>query len=483
MAQSLKHKTVSGMFWNSIQRFGTMSISFISNIVLARLLVPEDFGYIGMLMFFIAISESFIDSGFATALIQKKNPTQEDYSTIFYWNIFLSIFFVIVLQISAPYIADFYKMPKLCIILRVQSWLLMINAFSIIQRNRLVKSFDFKKLAFRNLLATSIATVVAIIMAYYGFGVWSLVARNLVAGVVSSITIWYVAKWKPSFVFAWKSFKELFQFGGLMFISYMLDTIYKNVQTLLIGKFYSAKDLGFYTQAKRMEEVPFSSLIGVINQVTFPAFAEIQDDLNKVKNTIRKNIKAIAFLSSPLSFLLIIIAKPLFPILITSKWDQSIPYFQILCVIGLIYSVNYIHTNVLKALGKGKLYVFSRLIKLSIGFISIFIGVQFSVMGMMIAIAISAYICHIVNMIVSKRIVNYGIFEQLKDLIPYILIACIAGVASYSFGVLVGNINNYLLLFSQSCIYILAYLAISYVVKLEGLTIFYNIIGNKFRKK
>ena len=457
------------MFWNSVQRFGTMFISFISNLVLARLLLPEDYGTIGMLMFFMALSNTFIDSGFGTALIQKKKPTQEDYSTIFYWNIFLSLFFVIILYFAAPSIADFYKMPKLCSILRVQSWLLVINAFSIIQRNRLVKSFDFKKLAFRDLFANSMATVVAITMAYCGFGVWSLVARNLLSGLLGSITLWYVTKWRPSFIFVWKSFRELFQFGGLMFLSHLLETVYLNIQTLIIGKFYSAKDLGFYTQAKRLEELLYASLMSVLTQVTFPVFAAIQDDLKKLKATIQTNIRTLSFLSIPLSFLLIIIAKPLMLILFTSKWEQSIPYFQLLCLMGLIHSINVIHTNLLKALGKGKLYIYTRLLKRIIGLSFIFLGVQYSVMGMMIAITLSAYFCYLINFFVTKRVLNYGIVEQLKDLIPYFILSIIAGLVAYFTGRLVNNM--YALLFVQVSIYGLIYFLSSYFLHVKELEV------------
>ena len=475
MPKSLKHRTISGMLWNSIQRFGTMTISFISNLVLARFLVPEDFGCIGMLMFFLAISDTFIDGGFGTALIQKKNPTQDDYSTIFYWNIFIAVLFMVILYYSAPAIASFYKIPRLTDILRVQSIILLINAFSIIQRNRMVKQFEFKKLAFRDLVAVSAGTVVAIIMAYYGYGVWSLVAKSLCTGMVATTTIWVIAKWKPSFVFVWDSFKGLFKFGGIIFLSSMLETIYNNLQTLIIGRVYTAKDLGFFTQAKRMEEIPFTSLNSVINQVTFPAFSEIQDDLKKIKNNVQKNIRGISFLSFPMALLLIIIAKPLFTILLTSKWDESIPYFQLLCLSGLIISISSIHLNVIKALGKGKLFLYTRIAKRTIGIAFIIIGVQFSVMGLMIAITISSYVSFLVNMLVSKRIVTYRIFEQIKDIVPSLIISCIAGGITYYIGVLSGYINNYLLIFFQSCIYILSYLSISYMVKSKGLYIFYDV--------
>jgi O-antigen/teichoic acid export membrane protein len=485
MGESLRSKTISGMIWSGIQRFGTMSISFISNIILARLLVPEDFGCIGMLAFFMAVSDMFIDGGFGAALIQKKNPTQEDYSTIFYWNIIVACVFIVLLYFAAPFIASFYKIPLLCQILRVQSVVLLINAFSIIQRNQLRKQLNFKKLTYNDMIATIIGTVIAIILAYCGWGVWSLVARNLITGIVGTVTIWYITKWKPRLIFVWSSFKNLFGFGSMMFLSSMIETVYTNIQTLIIGRIYSVKDLGYYTQAKRMEEVPFNSMIAIVNQVAFPALSQVQHDLIKLKSVVRKNLIGLSFLNFPLCILLIVISKPLFIVLLTTKWNESIPYFNLFCIIGLMHTINTMHTNALKSIGRGKLFFYNSLLKRSIGLILIIIGAQFSMMELMIAATVSSYICFFINIIVSKRIFNYKLSEQMKDIMPCLIVAVLAGIATFFTGKIIEYLNIYFLLIALVITYILLYLFVSYIFKLEGLHIYYNIIKDKFirRKK
>lgn len=290
MKDSLKERTISGMLWTAVQRFGRMGIMFVGNLVLARLLSPEDFGYIGMLMVFIAIANTFVDSGFGAALIQRKEPTQTDYSTIFYWNLIVAFFFCGVFYISAPWIAAFYKLPDLVPILRVQSLVLILNAFSIIQLNQLTKQLEFKILAKVNLVAALGGVVLGILTAYMGWGVWSLVVMNLSNAFLLNVVVWYATKWKPMWCFSWQSFKSLFGYGSLILVSSLIETIYTNIQLLIVGRVFSAKTLGYFTQAKKMEEVPVIGLSEVVNQVTFSVYSQVQDDKQRLVNGLRKSI-------------------------------------------------------------------------------------------------------------------------------------------------------------------------------------------------
>ena len=260
-----------------------MSVSFFSNVVLARLLTPDDYGCIGMLMIFIALSNTFIDGGFGSALIQKKRPTQEDYSTIFYWNIALSIVLYVILFLCAPLIADFYNIELLSRVLQVEGLVLIINAFGIIQSNQLRKQLKFKSIAQVTLTATVISVIVAILMAFMGYGIWSLVAQQLVLSLATTIFYWVYSSWRPSRVFSWASFKELFGFGSFMLLSSLINAFCNNLNGLLIGKYFSASSMGYFSQSKKLEDVFSSSIEAVVGQVTYPVLVEVKD-----RSTVKK---------------------------------------------------------------------------------------------------------------------------------------------------------------------------------------------------
>ena len=366
MKDNLKERTISGMLWTAVQRFGRMGIMFVGNLVLARLLSPEDFGYIGMLMVFIAIANTFVDSGFGAALIQRKEPTQTDYSTIFYWNLIVAFFFCGVFYISAPWIAAFYRLPDLVPILRVQSLVLILNAFSIIQLNQLTKQLKFKILAKVNLVAALGGVVLGILTAYMGWGVWSLVVMNLSNAFLLNVVVWYATKWKPMWCFSWQSFKSLFGYGSLILVSSLIETIYTNIQLLIVGRVFSAKTLGYFTQAKKMEEVPVSGLSQVVNQVTFSVYSQVQDDKQRLVNGLRKSIQAITFLNFPLMVLLIVIAPGLFRFLFTDKWDEAVPIFQMLCVAEMLFTINTTNVSAIKAIGRSDINLYANVLKKAI---------------------------------------------------------------------------------------------------------------------
>ena len=278
MAEDLKQKAASGMVWTSIQKFVGMGISFISGIILARLLTPEDFGCIGMLSIFMVVANAFVEGGLASALIQKKRPTQEDYSTIFFFNLGMSALMYAILFCSAPAIARFYKMPLLSAVLRVQGLVLVINAFAIVQSNQLRKQFQFKKLAIVTLVTSVISIAVTIYMAYKGFGVWALVIQNILGALIPAIIYWFTNKWLPLLVFSKSSFKELFSFGFFMFLSNLINTFCNNIQGLLIGRFYNPATMGYYSKARSTEELASTSISSVMGQVTYPLYAEYQND-------------------------------------------------------------------------------------------------------------------------------------------------------------------------------------------------------------
>lgn len=483
MAESLKSKTISAMLWSTIGKFGTMGIQFITNMVLARLLMPADFGTIGMLGIFIVISETFIVGGFGQALIQKKSPTHIDYTTVFYWNLVASLVMYALLYFFSPAISRFYQMPQLVPIVRVYGLVLIISAFSIVQNNQLQKNLKFKTLSKRNIIAASFGTAVSIFMAFRGFGVWSLVASHLVNAIVSVMLLWRLSSWRPTWEFSWQSFKELFSFGSLMAVSSLVDQFYKEMQGLIIGKWYSAADLGYYSQAKKLENIPTSSLSQIVSQVTFPVFSKLQDDKLKLKDGVRKCTTAVTYLNFPLNILLIVIATPLIHLLYGPNWETSIVYFQLLNIVGLFYTIATMNNSIIKALGKSKLFLYIKIVQRSVGLIFIFIGASYSIIGLLIGVISSVTFNYIVTASVNKKLLDYGILEQMVDVGLSLLLASCLGAVTYSISGLSSLYNQYLVMLFQILFYIVGYLFISKLLKLEGYAVFEDIIKSKLKKR
>lgn len=478
---SLKTKTVSAMLWSSIGKFGTMGISFVSNMVLARLLLPEDFGLIGMLTIFIAISEVFILGGFGQALIQKKNPTHTDYSTVFYWNLFASFLFYGILYLSAPAISSFYGMPLLCKVLRIQSITLIINSFAVVQSNQLIKQLKFKTLSIRNVSAVIIGTTVAIIMAYKGYGVWSLVASSIVSSFVGVLLLWGQSSWRPKLEFSIDSFKELFAFGGLMALSSLVDKIYNELQGLIIGKWYSPADLGYYSQAHKLEQVPIQALSQIVSQVTFPVFSTLQDDKERLLYGVRKNLTAVTYLNFPVSILLMVVGAPLIRLAYGPNWDVAIPYFQILCFAGMMFTTNTMNNQVIKALGKSNIYFYAQLAKRTIGILLMILGAIIGIWGLLGAVALNSYVFYFISASINKRLLDYGISNQIRDIGGNFLVAAFTGIVVYLFGKFI-PMNQYVMLVLQLLMYSGLYIVLSKLFKLDGLNTYLDVIKSRIKK-
>ena len=482
MGDNLKDKTVFGMMWGAVGKVGTLTINFLTNLVLARLLMPEDFGAIAMLAIFLAVSNIFIQGGLGAALIQKKNPEHRDYSTVFYWNLVVAVLFYFILYVSAPFIANYYALPLVKPLLRVQSLVLIIQSFSIVQYTQLQKQMNFKALAIRNMAAALAGTLIAIPLALRGFGPWSLVASAILASIVNVLLLWKMSIWRPTWEFSFDSLKSLFSFGGLMLLSSLAETIYTNLQGLIIGKRFSASDLGYFSQAKKLEEIPVTGLSSIVNDVTFPAFASLQDDSERLLAGVRKSTKALTFLNFPMMILLMIIAQPLICLLYGSKWEASAPYFQILCISGLIYAVNTLNTNVIKSLGKGKIYFIIQILKRLIGIALILLGVRFGIYGLLWAVASVAYISFIINALVNKKLINYGVFRQLGDFGAVLLLALLVGALTYAFGRIL-PCHIYLTMLIQIILYLALYILMAKLLKMEELDTYLGVFDKIIHRK
>ena len=473
MESNLKKKTVVGMVWSTFQRFGKMGIAFIANLVMARLLTPDDYGAIGILMIFIALSMVFIDAGFGNALIQKTNPTKQDYSTIFYFNLLVSGSIFLLLFLTAPAIARFFKMDLLCNLLRVLSIVLLLNALSLIQDCRLRKEMNFKILSISTLASATLGAIAGIYSAHIGYGVWSLVIYNLVESATRTIILWLLCRWFPALCFSWTSLKQLFRYGGFLLANSFLFTLRRNGVAIFMGKLYPASDLGYYSQAKKLEEVPVTAIQTIIGQVTFPLFSSVKDNACQLRTVQRKGNVLLAFLCVPLMSLLFVLAHDLIIGLYTEKWISSIPFFQVLCICGIFVSLQEVNANVITALGYSGLYFRWSVIKTVLLFVLLYAGSFIGITGMLIAWCIQNILAYIINAVVSGRYTSYSFWRQTKDLLPIYGISLCSGIVLWFVGQYI-HLNTWINCILQTIIFSLLYSGAFYLLKRDYLTDFWE---------
>ncbi|MDF1576044.1 MAG: lipopolysaccharide biosynthesis protein [Bacteroidales bacterium] len=431
---SLKEKTVSGIFWSAVDSFANYGIHFIVGIVLARLITPKEFGLVGMITIFISISTTFIHSGFSSALIRKNDCTQEDYSTVFFYNIIMGTVLYLLIYFSAVPISNFYGEPELVWILRVLSLSLFLRSLTLIQTTTLTKRIDFKLQARIVIISGVLSGVIGIVMALYGFGVWSLVGRALSGSLIRSSLLWIWNRWMPSLIFSKKSFKELFGFGSKILISSLIDTVYSNIYYLVIGKYFSAEQLGYYSRAQSFANMPSSSLNNIMTRVTFPVLANMQDNKYQLKAGYKKLITNLMFMSMVILVLMAAIAEPLVVTLIGEKWRQSIIYLQLLCFPAMLFPLQQLNLNMLKVLGRSDLVLRVGIIKKVLAVPFIVLGVLYGIEVLILGMWANALISYYFNSYYSGRLINYSIKEQLSDILPYLLFALTVGAIVFVAG-------------------------------------------------
>ena len=466
---SLKQKAVSGVLWTSIQNFSQIFVSFISGIVLARLLEPEDYGCIGMLSIFMLISATFIDGGFGSALIQKKRPTDDDFSTVFFWNLGLSVVIYFILFFSAPLIATFYKTPILCDVLRVQGVVLIINALRAVQSNQLTKQFKFKKISITLTCSSVITLGITIWLAYKGWGVWALVTQNILLALIPTLVYWLTNKWIPRLIFSMKSFKELFGFGFYMLATTLVSTTVNNIQGLLIGRLYNPALMGYYSKAHSTEMLASTTISQVVSQVSYPLYSELQDSKEMMISAIKRITSIIAYITFPLMFLLILLAKPVFILLYSIKWVESVPYFQLLCLAGLAICLQSVNSQSISAIGKSKVMFKWGNIKQLTGVTFVIVGLLlFGIKGMLIGMVMKSWLIYIVNASLVSYYIGYKLKRQLLDLAPIMIIAIVSFVAALFAGKML-PFSMYLSVIVQLVVYMGIYIGVSLLIKLEAM--------------
>lgn len=420
---SISSVTKKGFFWSFIETFSKKGLHFVIGIILARLLTPADYGLIGICTVFIAIGSAFVEGGFGVALIRKKNCSDEDYSTVFYFNIIISLIAYTLLFIFSPYIADIFKNLQLTKIIRVLSLGLVFGSFSVIQRAILTKEVNFKVQTKSTTLALLLSGIVGICLAFLGYGVWSLVVQSLLLSLIGTLSLWYLNSWRPKLIFSKSSFKELFLFGSNLLITDIINIIYKNAYYIVIGKFFSAASLGFFTRAETTVGMLTTNLTNTVKRVSYPVLAKLQDDEDGLKVMYKKLLKNTMLIGASLIFGLAATAKPLVLLLIGEQWLPSVLYIQLLSFAGIFLPLTIFNLNAINVKGRSMLYLKLQLANKVLGIPVILVGIYYGITEMLIGFIVVAFAYYLLNAYFSSKLINYSIKEQLIDILPIFIVS------------------------------------------------------------
>lgn len=429
--QSLKDKTVKGVAWSGIDNVAHFGVAFVVSVVLARLLSPDDYGLIGIIAIFTAVCQTLINAGFTTALIRKKDATDDDYNTVFIVNLGMSLLLYSIIFICSPLISDFFNREELINLTRVSSLGMIIGALALVQQTRLTKRIDFKSQTKITITASLASGVVGIAMAFLGLGVWALVAQQLVAQLLRTILLWYVNKWIPRMQFSSVSFHELFGFGWKMMVSGLIDTVWKELYQVVVGKFYSPATLGQYTRAKQFSTLFSSNLTSVIQRVTYPVLSNIQDDKERMVSAYRRIIKTTMFITAVCMLFLGAISEPLLHCLIGPKWHEAATYLPLICLTGSTYPLHAINLNMLQVQGRSDLFLGLEVIKKIIAIGPLMVGAFVGIMPMLYTNIITTIIAYFLNSYYSGKFVGYSSWMQLKDIAPSYALATLMALSVY----------------------------------------------------
>jgi O-antigen/teichoic acid export membrane protein len=481
---TLKDKAIQGASWSLAGNLIQSLSSFLIGIVLARLLTPPEYGLVAMAGVFIFVTYVFVDSGFSTALIQKQNCTSADYSTVFYLNLAISFFFFLLIFFSAGAIADFYREPQLLPIIRTLGFLIILFALSIVQQSIITKQINFKLLNLINISSQIVSGIIGITLAYKGYGVWSLVWKTLLNQVFVNVQLWLFNRWAPTLEFSMKSLKEMFAYSSKLLISGIINRIYEQLYSLIIGKFFSARELGLYNRANQFKSLPSESLSGAIMSISFPVFSQIQHDKIRMKHVAKKIVKTTMYVTITAMCGMAAISSQLIVTLIGEKWSGATPYLQLLCIVGLFYPLHPINLNIITAMGRSDLFLRLEIIKKILAVPIILLGVFTSVTNMILGMIVVSIIAIFINSYYTKVLINYGIKEQFRDISGSMLLGVFMGLVVFAIGWLLKESGTHLLvLLIQVFSGILITIVVSIIFKLDEFFEFKTILLTKVLKR
>lgn len=474
------NSVVSNFIWRFLERCGAQGVTLIVSIVLARLLNPEIYGTVALVTVFTTIMQIFVDSGMGNALIQKKDADDLDFSSVFYFNMIMCSVLYLIMFFIAPFIASFYKIPELTAVVRVLSLILIISGVKNVQQAYVSRHLMFKRFFFATLGGTIGAAIIGILMAYFGFGVWALVAQMLFNTTIDTLILWITVKWRPKKMFSIQRLKSLFSYGWKLLVSALIDTVYNNVRQLIIGKVYTKSDLAYYNNGKKYPEYLVSNINTAIDSVLLPTMSNEQEHPERVKSMTRRAIKTATFIIMPLMVGFAVCSKQLVSLILTDKWLPAVPFMQIFCISFAFYPIHTANLNAIKAMGRSDLFLKLEIIKKSIGVVTIIIAVKFGVMAMAYSMLVTSFISQVVNSWPNKKLLNYSYLEQVKDMLPQIVLSLLMGIIVYFVSFL--HLNSLITLLIQIPVGVIVYWLFSKLFHIESYEYIVGMLKN-FRKK
>ena len=476
-------KVVGGFIWRFLERCTSQGVTFIISIILARILGPESYGVVSLVTVFTSIMQVFVESGLGTSLIQKKEADDFDFSSVFWFNIGMCLFLYAVMYFVAPLIANFYQMPELVAYVRVLSLILIISGLKNIQHAYVSRHMKFRVFFYASLSGTISSGIIAVFMAYRGYGVWALIAQTLINRLINTMILWIVIKWRPKFVFSWARLKGLLSFGWKLLVAKLIDTVYNDLRTLLIGKIYDATSLGYYNKGKQFPHVIVNNVNLSIDSVLFPSLSKAQDSRERLHVMTRRAIKLSTYVMMPITFGLAACAEPVVRLLLTEQWLPCVTFMRIFCITYGFYPLATANLNAIKALGRSDLFLKLEIWKKVVGVTLLLLTIQISVEAMAYSLLFSTVISQLINAHPNKSLLNYSYVEQIKDIFPHFLISSLMSVLVYGCQFL--GLNDWLTLLIQIPLGITLYVLFSLLFKIDSFTYIFKVLKNlsKTRKK
>lgn len=475
-----KAKIVTNFIWRFSERVGAQIVGLLVSFILARLLEPTVYGTIALVNVFLTILQVFVDSGLGTALIQKKEADQLDFSSVFYFNILMSIVIYVALFFAAPLIAGFYENPEMTAIIRVVSVIVLISGVRGIQQAYVSRTGEFKKFFFSTLIATIFSAVIGIYMAYNGFGVWALVAQSISSATIGTIILWVTVKWRPTLQFSFERLKGLLGYGWKILGSSLIISIYGNLRQLLIGKIYTTEDLAYYNKGNEIPNKIAPNIEASVTSVLLPAVSQQQDDLNSVKDTTRKTVKTMSFAMWPMMVGMAACAANLIELLLTEKWLPSVSYLQVFCVEAVIWPISSVYYNSINAIGRSDINLKIQIVVRSTGILILFLAIKQGVFFIALTSLLVSLFEFLIASMINLKLINYKLKEQAKDIIPPMLLALVMGATVLAVGYL--NLSNLIGLLIQVIVGMVIYCLGAYIFKFEAFRFILNLFGGIIRK-
>ena len=474
-------KVLNNFIWRFMERIGAQGVTFVVSIVLARLLDPSLYGTVALVTVFTTIMQVFVDSGFGIALVQKKDADDLDFSTVFYFNIVMCVALYGIMFLIAPLIAAFYEITELTAIVRVSSLSLVISGVRSIQQSYVSKNMLFKRFFYSTIGGTIASAIVGICMALAGFGVWAIVAQHLVNLAAGTVILWVTVRWRPKWMFSWNRLVHLFSYGWKLLVSALLDTVYKDIRQLIIGKLYTTDDLAFYNKGTQFPQLIVTNVNSSIDSVLLPALSSEQDNRERVRAMTRRAIKTSTYIMMPMMMGLAVCAEPIIKIILTEKWLPCVFFLRIFCFTYAFYPIHTANLNAIKAMGRSDMFLRLEVIKKTVGIVALFATMWISVEAMAYSLLVTTVISQMVNASPNKKLLGYSYFQQVGDMLPQITLSALMGAIVYCVSLL--PINEYLILLIQVPIGALIYIAGSAIFRLESFEYVLSVVKSYLHKK